>query len=220
MAFHTIRWSDAGVVMIDQRKLPAQETYVTARNFKEVAEAIEQMVIRGAPAIGIAAAMGAALGAKSIHARTRHQFDVALAGICDRLAKTRPTAVNLFWALDRMRRKAASMPEGSLDEIKEALVREALLIHEEDIEANKRLGRHGASLIPSGAAVLTHCNAGALATGGYGTALGVVRAAVEMGKSIRVIASETRPFLQGARLTAWELARDEIDVTLITDSMV
>jgi methylthioribose-1-phosphate isomerase len=204
----TIQWTADGVVMIDQRRLPREEVFVTCRTYEEVAEAIRNMTIRGAPAIGVAAAMGIALGA--IQSR---DLAADFPRICDALAATRPTAVNLFWAIERMKRRYASHPNG------EALVSEAQLIREEDIAINRAIGRNGAGLVPDGKTVLTHCNAGALATAGYGTALGVIRAAVESGKKIDVFADETRPFLQGARLTAWELQQDGIATTLITDNM-
>src|SRR3954452_17555013 len=212
----TIQWTEAGVVMIDQTRLPLEEKYVTCRDYEEVATAIRDMIIRGAPAIGVAAAMGVALGV--LHAgpdRLDAEFEI----ICDTLAKTRPTAVNLFWAIDRMKRLYATFRGQPLDTIRARLIHEAQLIREEDIAINRAIGRHGAPLVPDHKTVLTHCNAGALATAGFGTALGVVRAAVQMGKHIDVFADETRPFLQGARLTAWELHRDGIDATLITDSM-
>lgn len=207
----TIQWTPEGVVMIDQTRLPRETVYVTCRTYQEVAEAIRSMVIRGAPAIGVAAAMGVALGVLA----DGTDFDV----VCDTLARTRPTAVNLFWAIDRMRRLHASLAGRPLAEIRTRIVAEARLVKEEDIEINRSIGRHGAGLVPDGKTVLTHCNAGALATAGYGTALGVIRAAVESGKKIDVFADETRPFLQGARLTAWELDQDGIPTTLITDNM-
>jgi methylthioribose-1-phosphate isomerase len=206
----TIRWTDQGVVMIDQTRLPREEVYVTCRDYCQVAEAIRRMVIRGAPAIGVAAAMGVALGV--LHGA---EFET----VCDTLAGTRPTAVNLFWALERMKRLHASLRGRPIAEIRDRLVAEALQMRLEDIAINQAIGRHGAGLIPDGKTVLTHCNAGALATAGYGTALGVIRAAVAAGKKIDVFADETRPFLQGARLTLWELQHDGIPATLITDSM-
>jgi methylthioribose-1-phosphate isomerase len=212
----TIAWQDDGVVLIDQRRLPVETVYVTCRNYREVAEAIRSMAIRGAPAIGVAAAMGVALG--MLHAEPP-DLDAQFEAICDTLARTRPTAVNLFWALQRMKRVYAAVRGRSLEEIREALRAEAEQIKREDIEVNRAIGRHGSELIPDGHAVLTHCNAGALATAGYGTALGVIRAAVSAGKKIHVFADETRPFLQGARLTAWELLQDGIPTTLIADSM-
>jgi methylthioribose-1-phosphate isomerase len=209
----TIQWTDAGVVMIDQTRLPRDEQYVTCTDYRQVAEAIRSMVIRGAPAIGVAAAMGVALG--MLHAETAAEFD----HICDTLARTRPTAVNLFWAIDRMRRLYVGLQGRPIGEIREKLVAEARLIRLEDIAINECIGQNGAPLIPDGKTVLTHCNAGALATAGYGTALGVIRAAVASGKKIDVFADETRPFLQGARLTVWELQHDGIPTTLITDNM-
>jgi methylthioribose-1-phosphate isomerase len=217
----TIEWTDEGVVMIDQRRLPTHELYPVFKTHEEVATAIEEMVVRGAPAIGVAAAMGIALGVKNSSADSLEQLERDFHQVCERLSETRPTAVNLFWAVERMRWAFNhALQEGpSVADIKKQLVAEALDIHREDVEANQRMGSFGAGLIPDNATVLTHCNAGALATAGFGTALGVIRAAVEAGKRVRVFADETRPFLQGARLTAWELARDGIPVTLITDSM-
>jgi len=215
----TITWTDDGVVMIDQTKLPIEETYVTCRDYEHVAEAIRSMVIRGAPAIGIAAAMGIALGVRKAEAESITELDAIFEKICADIQATRPTAVNLFWAVERMKsvyRKAR--PEGPAA-VRSALIRESVVMHAEDIEANRMIGRWGQELIPGNARILTHCNAGALATAGYGTALGVIRAAAEAGKGIHVFADETRPFLQGARLTAWELAKDGIPVTVITDNM-
>lgn len=211
----TIEWTADGVVMIDQTRLPRETVYVTCRTYVDVADAIRSMVIRGAPAIGVAAAMGVALGAQ-----TAGDLDSELPGICDTLAKTRPTAVNLFWAIERMRRLYESVRRSlPVEQIKELMVAEAQLVKQEDIAINETIGRNGAALVPDGKTVLTHCNAGALATAGYGTALGVIRAAVSAGKKIDVFADETRPFLQGARLTAWELQQDGIATTLITDNM-
>src|SRR2546425_145295 len=207
----TIQWTDDGVVMIDQTRLPREEIYVTCRTYGEVADAIRAMVIRGAPAIGVAAAMGVALGVL----RSSDRFE----DICGTLARTRPTAVNLFWAIDRMRKLYDSLEGRPLEEIRARLVAEAQQIRLEDIAINEAIGRHGAGLVPDGKTVLTHCNAGALATAGFGTALGVIRAAVASGKRLKVIADETRPFLQGARLTAWELWKDDIDVRVIADNM-
>ncbi|MGC9971485.1 MAG: S-methyl-5-thioribose-1-phosphate isomerase [Bryobacteraceae bacterium] len=210
----TIQWTDDGVVMIDQTRLPREEVYVTCRDYREVAEAIRSMVIRGAPAIGVAAAMGVALGTLRAD-----NLDAEFQTICDTLAQTRPTAVNLFWAIERMKRLYQSLRGCPVEEIRKRLVAEAIEIRREDIAINQAMGRHGAELVPDGKTVLTHCNAGALATAGYGTALGVIRAAVAAGKKIDVFAGETRPFLQGARLTVWELMHDGIPATLITDSM-
>jgi methylthioribose-1-phosphate isomerase len=209
----TIRWTDAGVVMIDQTRLPHEESYVTCTDYQQVADAIRSMVIRGAPAIGVAAAMGIALGMK--HLQSVDEFEQ----ICETLARTRPTAVNLFWAIERMRRVFSELRDRPLEEIRETLVAEAQQIRLEDLAINECIGRNGAPLIPEGKTVLTHCNAGSLATAGYGTALGVIRAAVASGKKIDVFAGETRPFLQGARLTIWELQHDGIPATLITDNM-
>jgi methylthioribose-1-phosphate isomerase len=202
--------------MIDQTRLPSEEIYVTCRTYPEVADAIRTMIIRGAPAIGVAAAMGIALG---VSQAAGADLDAQFETICAELASTRPTAVNLFWGIERMKRLYSSIRQMPWEQIRDRLVTEAKLVREEDIEINRAIGRHGAPLVPDGRTVLTHCNAGALATAGYGTALGVVRAAVEAGKNIDVYADETRPFLQGARLTVWELQRDGIRATLITDNM-
>ncbi|HEV2837214.1 MAG TPA: S-methyl-5-thioribose-1-phosphate isomerase [Pyrinomonadaceae bacterium] len=218
----TVEWTKDGVRMLDQRLLPAQEIYLTLRSYDEVAEAIQKMVIRGAPAIGVAAAMGIALGASQSVGTSVADVEDDLEYICDVMGKTRPTAVNLFWAIERMRTafKRAKSQTTDVEQVKKLLIEEALAIFEEDIAANRAIGKHGGPLIPDGATVLTHCNAGALATAGdYGTALGVVRGARDAGKKIAVIADETRPFLQGLRLTAWELAKDDIPVTVITDNM-
>jgi methylthioribose-1-phosphate isomerase len=212
----TIQWTDGGVVMIDQTRLPLEETYVTCGTYAEVATAIRDMIIRGAPAIGVAAAMGVALGV--LHA-DELLLDSQMATICDTLARTRPTAVNLFWAIERMQRLYASLRGQPIAEIRRRMIQEAILVREEDIAINRAIGRHGAPLVPDHKTVLTHCNAGALATAGYGTALGVIRAAIESGKQVDVFADETRPFLQGARLTVWELQQDAIPTTLITDNM-
>ncbi len=219
MSFRTIEWLDDTVVMIDQTRLPGEEVYNTYSDFQSVAEAIRGMVIRGAPAIGVAAAMGVALGARSIIADTHESFFRQLDNICDVLGRTRPTAVNLFWGLERMKRVAEAHRDKKLDKIREALKIEAIRIELEDLTICKNIGKWGATLIPEGATVLTHCNAGGLATAGYGTALGVIRAAHESGKKIQVFADETRPWLQGARLTAWELMKSEIPTTLISDNM-
>ncbi len=215
----TLEWTDEGVRFIDQRKLPTQEAYVTCRTFEEVAEAIRNMTVRGAPAIGVAAAMGIALGARDSEAGHLAEFRRDINRICETLAGTRPTAVNLFWALRRMQDKLEACRELPLPQIKQVLITEARQMYLEDIAANEAMGRHGAALMPSSGGVLTHCNAGALATCGYGTALGVIRAAVEDGKKIHVYADETRPFLQGSRLTAWELMKDGIPTTVISDNM-
>ena len=217
----TIELQEDVIVMVDQRKLPGQEVYVRSRNAQEVAKAIRTMVIRGAPAIGVAAAMGIALGMKKSSARGTRQYAVEFQKICDLMAATRPTAVNLFWAIDRMKRSFAEGAQAgeSTDELSARLEREARRIHDEDVASCRAMGAYGAEMVADGARVLTHCNAGALATAGYGSALGVIRAAVEQGKNIAVFADETRPFLQGARLTAWELVRDGINTTVITESM-
>jgi methylthioribose-1-phosphate isomerase len=217
----TIEWNDEGVVMIDQRKLPGVEKYVKCRSAKDVAKAIKTMVIRGAPAIGVAAAMGLALGVRQSAATGTTKLAGEFYKLCEMMAGTRPTAVNLFWAIDRMKRvfaEAASSGQ-SVEQIKDRLAAEAHKIHDEDVASCRAMGSYGATVVPQDARVLTHCNAGALATAGYGTALGVIRGAVEQGKKVAVLADETRPFLQGARLTAWELTRDGIDTTVITDNM-
>ena len=212
----TLEWTPEGVVMIDQTKLPRVVEFVTCRTYQDVARAIKDMVIRGAPAIGVAAAMGVALGAL---AAPDGEFEKEFAVICETLASTRPTAVNLFWGIERMKRVRASMGAASLKEIRARLVEEALRVYAEDIAINEAIGAHGGPLVPDGKTVLTHCNAGALATAGYGTALGVIRSAYASGKKIDVFADETRPFLQGARLTAWELQQDQIPTKIITDNM-
>jgi methylthioribose-1-phosphate isomerase len=212
----TIQWTSGGVVMIDQTRLPREERYVTCTTYEEVAEAIRSMVIRGAPAIGVAAAMGIALG---IAQANGSDLDSQFEKVCYTLAGTRPTAVNLFWAIDRMKRVFAESRGLPLAQLRQRLIAEAQQIRLEDIAINQAIGRHGAPLVPDGKTVLTHCNAGALATAGYGTALGVIRAAISAGKKIDVFADETRPFLHGSRLTVWELQQDGITATLITDSM-
>src|SRR5436190_5281599 len=214
------READA-VVMIDQRKLPAEEIYVRCKTAPEVARAIRTMVIRGAPAIGVAAAMGIALGMRRSAATGTQKFAAEFHKTCELMAATRPTAVNLFWAIDRMKRSfgAAARAGESVGQIKDRLDSESMAIHDEDVASCRAMGAFGAEVVPSNARVLTHCNAGALATAGYGTSLGVIRGAVEKGKRVVVFADETRPFLQGARLTAWELVRDGIDTTIITDNM-
>jgi methylthioribose-1-phosphate isomerase len=209
------------VVMIDQRKLPTREIYVRCKTAAEVARAIKSMVIRGAPAIGVAAAMGIAIGMRDSAASGTQKFATEFFKTCDMMAATRPTAVNLFWAIERMKRAFAAGAEAGegVEELKARLDREAAAIHDEDVANCRAMGAFGAEVVPAEARILTHCNAGALATAGYGTALGVIRGAVEAGKHVAVFADETRPFLQGARLTAWELVRDGIDTTVITDNM-
>src|SRR3954470_17499373 len=219
----TLEWVDGesgGIRFIDQRKLPVEEVYLTLRTYEEVAEAIRNMTVRGAPAIGVAAAMGVALGARALKTTDAAKFRREFEKICDVLAGTRPTAVNLFWAIRRMREKFAAVGSQTIPQVKQALIAEAKAIYVEDLAANEAMGKHGATLMPSSGGVLTHCNAGALATaGGYGTALGVIRAAFESGKKINVYADETRPVLQGSRLTAWELTKDGIPTTVISDNM-
>jgi methylthioribose-1-phosphate isomerase len=219
--FPTIEWQPDAVVMVDQRKLPGQEVYVHCKTASDVARAIKTMVIRGAPAIGVAAAMGLALGMRRSRAQGTRQLTVEFTKLCDMLAATRPTAVNLFWAIDRMKRAFAEGAQAgeSVAELADRLEREARAIHDEDVASCREMGRHGADVVPDAARVLTHCNAGALATAGYGTALGVIRAAAERGKIAQVYADETRPFLQGARLTAWELVKDHVPTTVIAESM-
>ncbi len=213
----TIAWKDDRVVMIDQRRLPLEEVYVECQRSEEVAAAIEKMVIRGAPAIGVAAAFGLVLSILNLKSTedANRRFEEA----AERLSRTRPTARNLFWALERMRKVFAEAKSGRLSALKKRLISEALAIEREDIETNRRIGRNGKNLIKDGDSILTHCNAGGLATSGYGTAIGVIRAAHEEGKKIHVFVDETRPFFQGSRLTAWELDRLGIPLTLITDSM-
>jgi methylthioribose-1-phosphate isomerase len=215
----TVEWTDAGVVFIDQTKLPMEESYVTCTTHEQVADVIRTMVVRGAPAIGVSAAMGIALGINNSRAATVEELLPELDAICDLIGKTRPTAVNLFWAIGRMREKFETLKALPVKQIKQELIEESRKMHAEDIAANRAMGKHGATLMPASGGVLTHCNAGALATCGYGTALGVIRAAVEAGKKIHVYADETRPFLQGSRLTAWELMKDGIQTTVISDNM-
>jgi len=215
----TLEWTDSGVRFIDQTKLPTEETYVTCKTHEQVADVIRNMVVRGAPAIGVAAAMGIALGVKNSKATTGAELKPQFDQICDVIGKTRPTAVNLFWAIRRMQEKFEYLRMRPVPQIKQALIEEAQRMHAEDIAANQAMGRQGATLMPASGGVLTHCNAGALATCGYGTALGVIRAAIEQGKKIHVYADETRPFLQGSRLTAWELMKDGIPTTVISDNM-
>ena len=216
---HTLEWTDNGVSFIDQTKLPTEEVYVVCTTYQQVADVIRNMVVRGAPAIGVAAGMGIALGVNNSKAETVGELKKDFDKICKAIGETRPTAVNLFWAIRRMKDKFEMLRVHPIDQIKQALIEEAQRMHAEDIAANQAMGRHGATLLPSSGGVLTHCNAGALATAGYGTALGVIRAAVEQGKRIHVYADETRPFLQGSRLTAWELMKDGIPTTVISDNM-
>jgi methylthioribose-1-phosphate isomerase len=215
----TLEWTESGVVFIDQTKLPTEEVYVTCTTHQQVADVIRNMVVRGAPAIGVAAAMGIALGVKNSTTENTADLKKDFDQICEIIRQTRPTAVNLFWAIRRMREKFETLRSRPIAQIQQALIEEAQRMHAEDIAANQAMGRHGAALMPSSGGVLTHCNAGALATAGYGTALGVIRAAVEQGKKIHVYADETRPFLQGSRLTAWELMKDGIPTTVISDNM-
>ena len=214
----TIVWKDNEVVMIDQRKLPMQEKYVVCKGYRSVIRAIKDLVIRGAPAIGVAAAMGVALGALKIRTTGMDHFKTKFDAICREMVAARPTAANLSWAVERMKQVADETGYRGVKWVKPRLIEEARKMLEEDIAINRTIGRYGQRLLKDGSRVLTHCNAGALATGGYGTALGVVRAAVEAGKRIEVFADETRPFLQGARLTAWELKKSNIPVTVITDN--
>lgn len=218
----TVEWTNEGVRMIDQRVLPTEEKYLMLRSWEEVAEAIKKMVVRGAPAIGVSAAMGLALGASQSVGMSVADLEDDFDYMCKMMGETRPTAVNLFWAIERMRQRFNREKQNteSVEEIKARLIEEAQQIFQDDIQANRAIGRFGADLIADGDTVLTHCNAGALATAGdYGTALGVIRGARDSGKRVAVIADETRPFLQGLRLTAWELAKDDIPVTVITDNM-
>jgi methylthioribose-1-phosphate isomerase len=219
MMARTIYWDHDSVVMIDQNRLPQEETYRTCRHYEEVIAAINDLTIRGAPAIGVAAAMGIALGISSATADTREELTETFNGICAEFSMTRPTAVNLFWAIDRMKARFHDALSRGTAEVTGALIEEAVRISDEDIAINRRIGIHGRFLVRDGDGVLTHCNAGALATAGYGTALGVIRAASDQGKRLHVFIDETRPVLQGARLTAWEMMRDAIPATLITDSM-
>jgi methylthioribose-1-phosphate isomerase len=217
-----VEWTDEGVRMLDQRLLPTEEKWLTLRDYNEVAAGIKDMVVRGAPAIGVSAAYGVALGAKQFVGTNVDDLEEEIDYICEVIGKTRPTAVNLFWAIDRMKRtfQKAKSEGKSVSEIKQILIDDAKAIHDEDIESQRLIAQFGGELLEDNSTVLTHCNAGALATGGvWGTALGVIRGAVDQGKKISVIADETRPYLQGARLTAWELLKDDIPVTLITDNM-
>jgi methylthioribose-1-phosphate isomerase len=215
----TVQWKDGQVRILDQSALPEDVRFLDCVDYVCVADAIRELKVRGAPAIGVTAALGIALGAKQYSGKTIDGFQQHMAEVCEALAATRPTAVNLFWAVDRMKRILAGYSLTSVEEWQECLLEEALAILEEDVRVNRALGKHGADIIQDGDHILTHCNAGALATAGYGTALGVVRAAWEQGKRLRVYADETRPVLQGARLTTWELQQDGIPVTLITDNM-
>jgi methylthioribose-1-phosphate isomerase len=215
----TLEWTEQGVRFVDQTKLPTEEVYVTCRSSEEVADAIKTMIVRGAPAIGVAAAMGLALAVRDAKAANLSELRQTFGMACRAMGETRPTAVNLFWAIRRMQRKFEELSNMPLAVIRVEMVLEAQRMHLEDVAANQAMGRNGAVLMPSEGGVLTHCNAGALATAGYGTALGVIRAAVESGKKIHVYADETRPFLQGSRLTAWELMKDGIDTTVISDNM-
>lgn len=215
----TLEWTPEGVRFIDQTRLPTEEVYVTCRTYQEVATAIRDMIVRGAPALGVTAAMGVALGMSQSNGKDAKALRSDFDHIAKAIAATRPTAVNLFWGIQRMREKFESLIGQPVDRIKSALIDEAQKMHREDIAANQAMGHHGATLMPNSGGVLTHCNAGALATCGYGTALGVIRAAIEAGKKIHVFADETRPFLQGARLTAWELVKDGIQTTVIADNM-
>jgi methylthioribose-1-phosphate isomerase len=222
-----IRWTSEGVVLLDQLKLPGEVIYHTYTDYRDVAQAIKNMVIRGAPAIGIAAAMGVALGVERSQAKTLAELQAEFTIICDTLAQTRPTAVDLFWAIERFKRRFEELVAsagrngfGALAPIRQALVAEAQKLHQERREADEKIGRFGAEFMPQSGRVMTQCNAGALATGGIGTALGVIRMAIQSGRKIEVFVPETRPYLQGARLTAWELHEDGIPLTLITDNMV
>jgi methylthioribose-1-phosphate isomerase len=215
----TLEWTSQGVRFIDQTRLPTEEIYVTCGTYQEVATAIREMIVRGAPAIGVAAAMGIALGVKQSTATDVSSLRNEFGQICRAMGETRPTAVNLFWAIRRMQQKFESLASEGVHQIKVSLVDEAQQMLLEDIAANQAMGRHGATLMPASGGVLTHCNAGALATCGYGTALGVIRAAIGSGKKLHVFADETRPFLQGSRLTAWELMKDGIQTTVIADNM-
>jgi len=215
----TVEWKDGAVRLLDQSRLPGEVVFLNCRNYQEVGQAIRELKVRGAPAIGVTAAMGIALGAQTLSGSEYDDFATGVEAICGDLAATRPTAVNLFWAIERMKQRLRDLQGKPVHEIKEELVRESQRILEEDIALNRAMGQYGAELIRDGQTILTHCNAGALATAGFGTALGVIRAAWAQGKQISVVADETRPVLQGARLTAWELMQDQIPVTLITDSM-
>lgn len=219
MSFKTIEWKDNSVIMIDQRKLPISEEYIKCTNYQEVIKAIKDMVIRGAPAIGVASAMGLALGAMNIEAKNFDQFIIEFNKIANEIGNARPTAVNLFWAIDRIKKICINSKDKTIEKLKEEIKEEAIKIYKEDIEINKAIGENGEKFIKDKDTILTHCNTGSLATASYGTALGVIRSAVLKGKKVHVFVDETRPFLQGARLTAWELLKDNIPFTLITDNM-
>lgn len=214
-----LEYKDGVLKLIDQTKLPTEHVIVDCKTYEEVAAAIAGMIVRGAPAIGVSAAYGIAIGAMAVETDSKDTFFSRLENICVTMRKTRPTAVNLFWAVDRIYARAAAHRDQPIAEIKDRILKEAMEMDREDVETNKTLGRYGAALIHENSTVLTHCNAGALATCDYGTALGVIRSAQEQGKNIKVLADETRPYLQGARLTAWELQQDNIPVTLICDNM-
>src|SRR6476661_6851353 len=215
----TLEWTSHGIRFIDQTRLPMEEVFVTCGTYQEVATAIRDMIVRGAPAIGVAAAMGIALGVKHSSASDVASLRTEFGQICRTMGETRPTAVNLFWAIRRMQQKFDAVAPQGVHQVRVTLVEEAQKMLVEDIAANEAMGRHGATLMPTSGGVLTHCNAGALATCGYGTALGVIRSAIDSGKKLHVFADETRPFLQGSRLTAWELMKDGIQTTLIADNM-
>jgi methylthioribose-1-phosphate isomerase len=217
----TLEWTPAGVNFLDQTKLPLEETYVLATDYQQVATVIRDMIVRGAPAIGVSGAMGVAIGIERSNASTLQQLSAEVEVICSTLAETRPTAVNLFWGIGQVRDLFSELAakDTPIPEIKTAVVALAKRLYDEDIAQCKALGAHGADLLPKQGTVLTHCNAGALATCGYGTALGVIRAAMERGHQIDVLADETRPYLQGARLTAWELMKDSIPTTVLCDNM-
>ena len=219
MSIQPLKWKKGRLLLLDQTKLPEKEVYIECRTYQDVARAIKRMVVRGAPAVGIAAAMGIALGAQALTERNKKNFLTRFEKICQTIGSTRPTAVNLFWAIERMKNLVNQGPLPPLKDLKALLKQEALHILEEDIISNRRIGDYGSRFIKNGDTILTHCNAGALATGGYGTALGIIRSAKTKGKEVQVVADETRPFLQGARLTAWELKKDGIPVTVITDNM-
>jgi methylthioribose-1-phosphate isomerase len=219
MKFKTMEWKGERVRILDQRKLPQEVRYLDCRDPASVAEAIRTMAIRGAPAIGVAAAMGIALAAKKTRSSNSRVFTKAIEKVCQEMRETRPTAVNLFWAVDRMEMILKRVENDGVEKTKQNLVREALQILKTDIEVNRKIGMYGKKLIKEGDGVLTHCNAGALATGGFGTALGVIYAARDEGKGFQVFVDETRPMLQGCRLTAWELVQEKIPATLITDNM-